>query len=312
VRYRRLFESAKDGVLLIDPKTRRIVDANPFMTQLLGYAHDELSGKELFEIGLLKDADASRDAFHELQESGSIRYEDLELKTKSGERREVEVVANLYQEDGDRIIQCNIRDISERKLAEAAVRRAAEFNEAVMGGMGEGLYTVDQHGLVTSMNPAAEKLFGWTLDELRGRRMHDATHYQHPDGSAFPVEDCAGYQVLQNGMPLTDHEDVFIHKDGTFFDVTFSSAPIREDGRISGLVVVFQEITERKRAEEAIRKSEADFRSHAEDLARFNRIAVGRELRMIELKKEINELCERQGQPPRYSLDFEQEPNTNP
>ena len=87
------------------------------MTQLLGYPHDELSGKELFEIGLLKDADDSRDAFHELQESGSIRYEDLPLKTKSGESREVEVVANLYQEDGDRIIQCNIRDISERKLA---------------------------------------------------------------------------------------------------------------------------------------------------------------------------------------------------
>ena len=181
-----------------------------------------------------------------------------------------------------------------------------------MGGMGEGLYTVDMHGLVTSMNPAAEKLLGWSLDELRGRRMHDATHYQQPDGSAFPVEDCAGFQVLQNGMPLTDHEDVFIRKDGTFFDVTFSSAPIREDGKISGLVVVFQEITERKRAEEAIRKSEADFRSHAEDLARFNRIAVGRELRMIELKKEINELCEHQGQPPRYSLDFEHGPNTNP
>lgn len=118
MRYRRLFEAARDGVLLIDPQTRRILDANPFMTELLGYRRDELLGQELFEIGLLKDERASRTAFRELQKQGFIRYENLPLETKTGARREVEFVSNLYQENGYKIVQCNIRDITERKRSE--------------------------------------------------------------------------------------------------------------------------------------------------------------------------------------------------
>src|SRR5215210_3523736 len=107
-----------------------------------------------------------------------------------------------------------VQDITERKQAEEALRRAMKFDEAVMLNMGEGLYTVDAKGLVTSMNPAAEQLFGWTMEELCGRRMHDVTHYKHPDGRPFPAEDCTGFQVLRHGHALTNHEDVFIRKDG--------------------------------------------------------------------------------------------------
>ncbi|HEX5709164.1 MAG TPA: PAS domain-containing protein, partial [Pyrinomonadaceae bacterium] len=84
VRYRRLFESARDGILILDANTRRITDVNPFMVELLGYSHDEFIGKELWEIGLFKDKDESQTAFRELQESGYIRYEDLPLQTKAG------------------------------------------------------------------------------------------------------------------------------------------------------------------------------------------------------------------------------------
>jgi PAS domain S-box len=144
-------------------------------------------------------------------------------------------------------------DVTDQKKAEETLRLAAEFDEAVMGNMGEGLYTVDAAGVVTSMNPAAEKLLGWTFDELRGQKMHDATHYMHRDGRAFPAEECAGFQVLKTGKTLTGHEDFFIHKDGTLFDVIYSSSPIRgENGRINGLVVVFQDITERKLLEHRI------------------------------------------------------------
>src|ERR1043166_3916905 len=118
VRYRRLFEAARDGILILDPDTRRIADANPFMSELLGYSHEELLGKELWEIGLLKDEAASRAAFGELQAAGYIRYEDLPLETIKGVRREVEFVSNLYQENGHKVIQCNIRDITQRKHAE--------------------------------------------------------------------------------------------------------------------------------------------------------------------------------------------------
>ena len=145
-------------------------------------------------------------------------------------------------------------DVTERKLAEEQLSRTASFDEAVMSNMGEGLYTVDSEGLVTSLNAAAEKLFGWTLDELRGRRMHDVTHYKHPDGTPFPAEDCAGFQVLHHGQVLANYEDVFIHKDGTFFNVVYSSSPLWENGKINGLVVVFRDITERKYAELALNK----------------------------------------------------------
>jgi PAS domain S-box-containing protein len=124
IRYRRLFEAARDGILIVDAETRKISDANPFMSELLGYPHHQLLGKELWEIGLLKDEAASRDAFRILQEKRFIRYEDLPLQTQSGHRREVEFVSNVYDEDGRTVVQCNIRDITARKRTETALRQA--------------------------------------------------------------------------------------------------------------------------------------------------------------------------------------------
>ena len=126
-KYRRLFEAARDGILLLDVDTGRITDANPFMSELLGYPKDDLLGKELWEIGLFADQEASRRAFRQLQADGYIRYEDLPLATSRDERREVEFVSNVYRENGKIVIQCNIRDIThrrdlERKLQAALVR----------------------------------------------------------------------------------------------------------------------------------------------------------------------------------------------
>jgi PAS domain S-box-containing protein len=121
-RYRRLFETASEGILILDRDTRRITDANPFMTELLGYTREELIGKELFEIGLLLDEQESQAAFRRLREERFIRHENLPLQTKAGQRLEVEVVANLYQENGRSVIQARIRDIAESKRAEEALR----------------------------------------------------------------------------------------------------------------------------------------------------------------------------------------------
>jgi PAS domain S-box-containing protein len=122
IRYRRLFEAAHDGILLLDPGTRKIIDANPFMTQMLGYHHDQLVGKELFEIGLLKDKTASQEMFLKLTISSQVRYENLPFESEGGQHHDVEVVANLYDENGRSVIQCNIRDITERKRNEAHVK----------------------------------------------------------------------------------------------------------------------------------------------------------------------------------------------
>ena len=125
-RYRRLFETARDGILMLDPNTRKITDANPFMTELLAYSKKELLGKELWEIGLLKDEKESRASFRALRKNHYVRYEDLPLQSKSGVRHEVEFVSNLYDEDGHEAIQCNIRDITERKESERALLAAKD------------------------------------------------------------------------------------------------------------------------------------------------------------------------------------------
>ena len=118
IRYRRLFETAKDGILILDTESGRITDANPFMSELLGYSHEHFLGKELWEIGLFSDKAANEAAVRTLQDKGYIRYEHLPLETSRGLRVEVEVVANAYREDHHKVIQCNIRDITERSRME--------------------------------------------------------------------------------------------------------------------------------------------------------------------------------------------------
>src|SRR5580704_11749337 len=103
-RYRRLFEAARDGILILDPDTRKIIDVNPFLVEFLGYTRDEFVGKELFEIGLLKDEAANQAAFRELRATGYIRYEDLPLETKDGRSVDVEFVSNIYDEGDQQVI----------------------------------------------------------------------------------------------------------------------------------------------------------------------------------------------------------------
>jgi PAS domain S-box-containing protein len=131
MRYRRLFETARDGILLLDSDLGKITDANPFMTELLGYSRNELIGKELWEIGLLRDKTASQEAFQQLKRDNYIRYEDLPLQNTMGEWRQVEFVSNLYRENGHTVIQCNIRDITDRRHIEAALRVLALKNERI-------------------------------------------------------------------------------------------------------------------------------------------------------------------------------------
>ena len=118
IRYRRLFEAARDGILILDAATLKITDVNPFMTELLGYSRNEFLGKELWEIGLFSDKEASQRAFRQLQVKGYLRYEDLPLQSTGGKVRQVEFVSNVYEEDSHQVIQCNIRDITDRKRAE--------------------------------------------------------------------------------------------------------------------------------------------------------------------------------------------------
>jgi len=117
-RYRRLFETALDGILLLNADTAQIEDVNPYLIAMLGYSHVEFLGKKLWEVGAFGDVAQSKEMFAEIQTNGFVRYENLPLRTVSGSLIQVEFVSNSYDCDGVKVIQCNIRDITERKKAE--------------------------------------------------------------------------------------------------------------------------------------------------------------------------------------------------
>jgi diguanylate cyclase (GGDEF)-like protein/PAS domain S-box-containing protein len=130
IRYRRLFESAQDGILILDAETGAITDVNPFLINMLGYSRDEFVERKLWEVGAFKDIEASKDAFQALQKDEYIRYKDLPLRAKDGRLIQVEFVSNVYMAGDEKVIQCNIRDITERKHAEdALIKSEARLRE---------------------------------------------------------------------------------------------------------------------------------------------------------------------------------------
>ncbi len=172
IRYRRLFESARDGILILDATSRKITDVNPFMSELSGYSRNEFLGKELWEIGLFKDKDKSQLAFRELQTTGYIRYEDMPLQTKAGKQWDVEFISNVYAENGQQVIQCNIRDITERKLAaEEREQLLARTQAAQM--IAEGANRIKDEFLATlshELRTPLTAIVGW-VDMLRNSKL---------------------------------------------------------------------------------------------------------------------------------------------
>jgi len=123
LRYRRLFEAAQDGILILNAETGMIEDVNPYLIKMLGYSREEFVEKKLWEVGAFRDIEASKEAFEALQANEYIRYEDLPLKAKDGSLVQVEFVSNVYMAGSQKIIQCNIRDITDRKQAEERIRQ---------------------------------------------------------------------------------------------------------------------------------------------------------------------------------------------
>ncbi len=124
IRYRRLFETAKDGILILDAETGMVVDVNPFLIKLLGFSHEQFLGKKVWELGFFKDIVANQANFAELQQKEYMRYENKPLQTSDGRQVEVEFISNVYLIGKKKVIQCNVRDISERKQIERQLASA--------------------------------------------------------------------------------------------------------------------------------------------------------------------------------------------
>jgi len=131
-RYRRLFETTKEGILILDAETGMIVDVNPFLIKLLGFTHLAFTGKTIWDIGFLKDIVGNKDKFRELQENSYVRYENLPLETSGGKIIEVEFISNAYQVADSRVIQCNIRDITDRKLADLKINALLDEKNLIL------------------------------------------------------------------------------------------------------------------------------------------------------------------------------------
>ena len=153
---------------------------------------------------------------------------------------------------------------AERKQAEEKLRLQLDFTRTITDSLGEGVCALDLEGRVTFMNPAAERMLGWKEAEFLGRNMHEAIHFQRADGTLVPIEECRLQSVMRSKESVTDDDDVFTRRDGSLFSISYTSSPIITDERVVGAVVAFRDITERKRTEEALRKSEEQYRFLAE------------------------------------------------
>ncbi len=253
IRYRRLFEAAHDGVLILDSVSRKITDANPFMCHLLGYRHEELLGKELWEIGLLKDEQASQAAYRELQKNGQVRYDDLPLKSKSGDKREVEIVANCYDEDGTQVVQCNVRDITERKRTESALRASEERFRTLFELGPSAVYACDAEGIIQDFNQRATELWGRTPAQGDdSERFCGSIKMFRPDGSVMRHDECPMAWVISGKMLEVNDEEVIVERpDGSRVNAVVNIRPLRnENGEITGAINCAYDITERKHVEE--------------------------------------------------------------
>ncbi len=247
LRYRRLFEAARDGILILDAASGAVDDVNPFLCELLDLERDEILGRKIWELGPFKDVPASKVNFRELQVKEYIRYDDLPLESSSGEKISVEFVSNLYQVDGKPVIQCNVRDMTQRKRAEAAhalLARAAEQAH-------DSIVITDASGRIVFVNPAFERLTGWSQAEALGA---------NPNILKSGKQDRDFYTrlwaTISSGATWTGTFENQT-RDGRPFQETATISPVRDGaGAITHYVAMKRDVTQQVSLERQLQRSQ--------------------------------------------------------
>jgi PAS domain S-box-containing protein len=248
-RYRRLFESARDGLLIIDFATTEIVEANPFMETLLGYSREELVGCDLWQIDLFEDNAAARQMFQELQQEGYIRHEHLPFVARDGQAIEVEIIGNIYVEGGKRLIQYNIRDITQRKQVEAELRHNEERLRKIVASTAVGVLFFDEvTGRLLDANDTFLSITGYSRDEMDAGELD----WRRMTPSEYVEEALQQMEHIAANGHVGPYEKEYFCQDGSRKWILCSGASLGD-----GTVVEFCiDVTDRKRVEEALRDAD--------------------------------------------------------
>jgi PAS domain S-box-containing protein len=245
---------------------------NPAWITITGYSVEESLGMHFLTYVHPTDRTTLLDAFRPLAE-GRTRHSIVEVRyfRRDGGYRWVEASSRPLHDELGRFCGTTgtLRDVTERRAADEERHRLATNIRQLLDASGEGVYGLDARGVVTFVNRRGSELLGYEPHELIGRVMHEVTHYSHRDGTAYPVDECPVYRAATEGIPCEVDDEVMWRKDGIPLQVGYSASPVREQGRVSGAVVHFRDITARKRAElelivardaaEAANRAKSDF-----------------------------------------------------
>jgi formate hydrogenlyase transcriptional activator len=263
-RWQSVFENSAIGVALTD-LNGRFLAANPVYQIMLGYSEEELRALSFLDVSHTDYREANWALAAELLEGKRQQFQiEKQYRRKDGRliwvRNNVSLVPGT--ETTPRFIMALSEDITERKRAEEALHQSEEQVRLILDSTAEGIFGCDPDGTCLFCNSAAARLLGYDdASELLGKNMHALEHHTRADGRPYPLEECPIYVGFQKGQRVHLDDEVFWRKDGTCFPVEFWSHPVFREDRTIGAVVTFVDITERKQAEKALRKSEQMKRS---------------------------------------------------
>jgi diguanylate cyclase (GGDEF)-like protein/PAS domain S-box-containing protein len=263
----RLLDAVGQAVIATDLQGK-IVYWNQAAEELYGWSAGEAMGRSGVEATAPESLwEQAEEVMSELRAMRRWSGE-YEMRRKNGMLFQAQITITPVLGDEDNLVGVIgvSADITDRKEAEEELKRLSRQHQLILNSAGEGIYGLDREGTTTFVNPAAAALTGFEAEELVGRHLHDVVHHSYPDGTHYPEEDCLIYAALRDGEAHHVTDEVFWRKDGTSFPVEYTSTPLLENGEITGAVVTFTDITERKQADERLRKAEQRYRTLVEQI----------------------------------------------
>ncbi|MGP8186466.1 MAG: PAS domain S-box protein [Terracidiphilus sp.] len=247
-RYREVVENSL-GFVFTCSMEGRLTSLNAFTAETLGYRAEVLVGRMLTELMDAEGAAAFRDCLNTL-ESADDWQGALPLRRSDGVFRRIAVRSRRMQLTGERPFVLNHgMDVTEQHDAEEALHLATRQRELILQSVGDGIYGIGLDGKLTFINEAGAIALGYTPDQVTGRDVHEIIHHSHSDGTPYSKSTSPILQALRRCEPIRMRDEVFWRRDGTAIPVEYSANPLLEDGRISGMVVAFQDVSERRRLE---------------------------------------------------------------